>query len=114
MLIGEKQNSRDAIALKNMLIDPTGIYCLSADNVKLHPSNDHSAALVDCGLEVLGSPISSDEYKHAYILDKLELLNTDARLLADVDDPQIKFLLLYHCYSKKFTYLLRTVAPCIT
>ena len=50
-----------------------------------------------------------DSYLHNFIAD----LAAQGDLLAKYakDEPQIAFLLLHHCFSKKVNHLLRTLPP---
>ena len=66
------------------------------------------------GLVVLGAPVGSVEYKHAFMQDLLSRLTEEHRILQKIVDPQCKFLLLNHCFSKKLNYALRILSPSIT
>jgi hypothetical protein len=66
------------------------------------------------GLVVLGAPVGSVEYKHAFMQDLLSRLTEEHRILQKIVDPQCKFLLLNHCFSKKLNYALRIISPSIT
>ena len=113
ILIGLKSDSGEAISLRNRLIDPNGDFRLQSANVILHPDNDPSAGLENYGLVILGAPVGSMQYKHKFLDEKLQALDGEGRLLQAIDDPQCQMLLLQYCFSRKFTYLMRTIEPAI-
>ena len=114
VLVGHKPSDADALHLKHILTDPTGQYRLRPENVVLNPCNDSSTPWSQYGLVVLGAPVGGIEYKHAFMEDLLTKLTNEHGILQKVVDPQCKFLLLNHCFSKKLTYVLRTISPSIT
>jgi len=113
VLVGLKDTPEQALHLKDILTDPTGKYRLHHDNVLLHPHNDAASQMSQYGLVVLGAPVGSAEYKHVFMQDLLSRLTEEHRILQKIVDPQCKFLLLNHCFSKKLNYALRIISPSI-
>ena len=81
------------------LTDSEGEYQLSTSNVKLHPDNDGSV----------------EEYGIQLPRSHIELaINEQSQKLIELEDNQIKFLLLTQCFNTKIYHLLRTVPPSLT
>ena len=77
-----------------------------------HPDNDGS--LVDYGLQLLGSPIGTEEFQIKHLGEKIKTINEQSQKLIQLEDNQIKFLLLTQCFNTKVNHLLRTVPPSLT
>ena len=65
------------------------------------------------GTRVLGTPIGHDAFVESYLHNFIADLAAQGDLLAKYakEEPQIAFLLLHHCFSKKVNHLLRTLPP---
>ena len=59
----------------------------------------------------LGTPIGHDAFVESYLHNFIADLAAQGDLLAKYakEEPQIAFLLLHHCFSKKVNHLLRTL-----
>ncbi|KAL2608814.1 hypothetical protein R1flu_027387 [Riccia fluitans] len=68
-------------------------------------------SLPSTGLRVLGAPIGSDSFQASFVRDALEVDVSTVHQLPLLEDPQIAFGLLSHCYVQRPCYFLRTTPP---
>ena len=68
-------------------------------------------ASIENGIEILGSPVGSDDYLHAYfenrMMEEMKLLE----MIPTLPSLQSAWLLLYFCAAPRANHLLRTVPP---
>jgi hypothetical protein len=103
----------EAIELKALLSDPTGLYQFSPGKIHVHPGNGGSEA--DYGAICLGTPICSSLYIVGKLQEKLAEVQADAtKLLLLLAHPQALLALMRKCLNNKVDLLLRTISPSIT
>jgi hypothetical protein len=109
ILLGQFDTDGDASSFVEELSDRSGLYKLNAANIFIHPDNNGYKHLY--GINLLGSPIGSEEYIVEFLKEKVRKLELVFQKLMELEDSQVKFKLTYHCFSRKINHLLRTVAP---
>jgi hypothetical protein len=80
---------------------------VNADIIKLHPDNDPINE-VEYGAKLLGSYIGSDSYVRNQLLQKIDVLKTEANHIKDFNNAQGQHLMLRFCFAQKINYLQRT------
>ena len=110
--LGKCSTNLEAHQLFIKLTDTEGVYQLSTYNVMLHPENDGLTELY--GLQLLGSPIGTDEFITQYLTAKITTIEEQSKQLIELENNQIKFLLLTQCFNTKINHLLRTISPSLT
>ena len=103
ILLGKCSTNLEANLLLTKLTNIEGDYQLSTSNVMLHPDNDGSRLLY--GIQLLGSPIGTDEFQIQFLTEKITKIQEESQKLIALENNQIKFL-LYHNASiqKSITY----------
>jgi hypothetical protein len=113
LLLGHCPDDSEAIELKALLSDPTGLYQFSPGKIHVHPGNGGSEA--DYGAICLGTPIGSSLYIVGKLQEKLAEVQADAtKLLLLRAHPQALLALMRKCLNNKVNHLLRTISPAIT
>ena len=115
LLMGKHGSYDAANSFFEQLTDPLGPYQLDPSRVKFHPDDYPNDAHL-YGTRVLGTPIGYKSFVEIYLKNLITELATQGDRLAKYaeDEPQIGFLLLHHCFSKKVNHLLRTLPPAVS
>jgi hypothetical protein len=103
-LLGRCASSAVALSRKQHLIDTFGFH---PDIIRIHP--DNGGLPLAYGARILGGLCGTDEFILAELDTIMTKLSKDALAIKNVEDTQVKFLLLRWCFSQKITHLQRTL-----